>query len=88
MRITRPPQCTSEKRARIRAFFADGVNKSHISWTVEGLPTMLHLSLFFIFLSLLIFCSISTKQFSAPCLVDRALYDGVSMHHAHTDLYA
>ena len=55
IRITRPPRCTPEKRARMRAFFADGVNKSHISWAIEGLPVMLHLSLFLFFLGLLIF---------------------------------
>jgi Family of unknown function (DUF6535) len=33
------------KRARIRAFFSDGVDKFHVSWVVEALPALLHLSL-------------------------------------------
>lgn len=43
------------KRARIRAFFAEGVEKLHLPWAVEALPTLLHLSLFIFFAGLLIF---------------------------------
>jgi hypothetical protein len=43
------------KRARIRAFFAEGVDNLHLPWTVEALPTLLHLSLFLFFAGLLIF---------------------------------
>jgi Family of unknown function (DUF6535) len=39
----------------MRAFFANGVEKMHISWAVEGLPTLLHLSLFLFFGGLVIF---------------------------------
>ena len=39
----------------MRAFFADGVDKLHIPWAVEGLPALLHLSLFLFFSGLLIF---------------------------------
>ena len=39
----------------MRAFFADGVDKMHIPWAVEGLPTLLHLSLFLFFGGLAIF---------------------------------
>ena len=39
----------------MHAFFADGVDKMHISWAVEGLPTLLHLSLFLFFGGLVIF---------------------------------
>ena len=39
----------------MRAFFADGVNKLHIPWAVEGLPALLHLSLLLFFSGLLIF---------------------------------
>jgi hypothetical protein len=39
----------------MRAFFADGVGKMHIPWAVEGLPMLLHLSLFFFFGGLVIF---------------------------------
>ncbi|KAI0246132.1 hypothetical protein BJV78DRAFT_1158111 [Lactifluus subvellereus] len=53
--ITQPPRYTPHKRARIRAFFADGVEKFHLPWAVEALPTLLHLSLFLFFSGLLIF---------------------------------
>lgn len=43
------------KRARIRAFFAEGVENLHLPWAVEVLPTLLHLSLFLFFTGLLIF---------------------------------
>jgi hypothetical protein len=39
----------------MRAFFANGVEKMHIPWAVEGLPTLLHLSLFLFFGGLAIF---------------------------------
>jgi hypothetical protein len=43
------------KRARIRAFFAEGVDKFLLPWAVEALPTMLHLSLFLFFAGLAVF---------------------------------
>ncbi|KAH9978309.1 hypothetical protein BJV74DRAFT_798491 [Russula compacta] len=54
IRLTQPPRCSPEKRARMRAFFADGMDKSHIPWAVEGLPALLHLSLFLFFSGVLI----------------------------------
>ena len=39
----------------MRAFFAEGVDKMHIPWAVEGLPTLLHLSLFLFFSGLVIY---------------------------------
>src|SRR5580692_9168229 len=39
IRVTRPPRCSPEKRARMRAFFADGADKLHLPRAVEGLPT-------------------------------------------------
>ena len=55
IRLTQPARCSPEKRARKRAFFANGVDKMHIPWAVEGLPTLLHLSLFIFFAGLAIF---------------------------------
>ena len=55
IRVTQPARCSPEKRARIRAFFANGVEDMHIPWAVEGLPTLLHLSLFLFFGGLVIF---------------------------------
>ena len=39
----------------MRAFFASGVDKLRIPWAVEGLPTLLHLSLLLFFAGLVIF---------------------------------
>jgi hypothetical protein len=39
----------------MRAFFADGVDKMQIHWAVEGLPTLLHISLFLFFGGILIY---------------------------------
>ncbi|KAH9968268.1 hypothetical protein BC827DRAFT_1113751, partial [Russula dissimulans] len=38
IRITQPARSSPEKRARMRAFFADGVDKLHVSQAVEALP--------------------------------------------------
>jgi hypothetical protein len=43
------------KRARIRAFFAEGVEKCLLPWAVETLPTLLHISLFLFFAGLVVF---------------------------------
>ena len=55
VRFTRHEGRTVEKRARMRAFFASGVDKLRIPWAVEGLPTLLHLSLLLFFAGLAIF---------------------------------
>ena len=39
----------------MRAFYAEGVDKMHIPWAVEGLPTLPHISVFLIFGGLVIF---------------------------------
>ena len=53
--ITQPSRYSPHKRARLRAFFSDGVDKWHISWAVEALPTLLHISLFIFFVGLAIY---------------------------------
>jgi hypothetical protein len=55
--ITQPPRYRPHKRARIRAFIAEGVEKLHLPWAVEALPALLHLSLFLFFAGLLIYLS-------------------------------
>ena len=55
IRLTQPARCSPEKRARMRAYFANGVDEMGIPWAVEGLPTLLHLSLFLFFVGLGIF---------------------------------
>jgi Family of unknown function (DUF6535) len=53
--IAQPIHGSPHKRARIRAFFANGVDKLHLPWVVETLPILLHLSLSLFLAGLLIF---------------------------------
>ena len=55
IRLTQLARTSPEGRAQTRAFYADGVDKMHIQWAVEGLPTLLHLSLFLFFGGLAVF---------------------------------
>jgi hypothetical protein len=54
LKVTQP-RYSPHKRACIRAFFAEGVDKFLLPWAVEALPTMLHLSLFLFFAGLAVF---------------------------------
>ena len=54
LKVTQP-HYSPHKRARIRAFFAEGIDKFLLPWAVEALPTMLHLSLFLFFAGLVVF---------------------------------
>jgi hypothetical protein len=56
LRVTHP-RCGPVKRSRIRAFFSEGVDKLHVPWAVEVLPTLLHMSLFLFFAGLVVFLS-------------------------------
>ena len=52
------------KRARIRAFFSEGVEKCLLPWTVDALPTLLHISLFLFFAGLVVFlCNVNLTIF-------------------------
>ena len=63
LKITRS-RYSPHKRARIRAFFAEGVEKRLLPWTVDALPTLLHLSLFLFFAGLVVFlCNINLTIF-------------------------
>jgi Family of unknown function (DUF6535) len=53
--ITQPIHGSPHKRARIRTFFANGVDKLHLPWVVEALPILLHFSLSLFLAGLLIF---------------------------------
>lgn len=55
IRITQPPRLSPRARARIRAFFSDGIDKSHLTNPVDVLPLLLHLSLFLFFAGLVIY---------------------------------
>ncbi|KAF8268880.1 hypothetical protein EI94DRAFT_1088295 [Lactarius quietus] len=54
LKVTQP-HSSLDKRARTRAFFAEGVDKSVLPWVVEALPTLLHLSLLLFFVGLVVF---------------------------------
>jgi len=54
-RITQPVSSSPHKRARMRAFFAEGVEALNLHWAVGALPLLLHLSLFSFFAGLLVF---------------------------------
>ena len=55
---------TPDKRARIRAFFSEGVEKCLLPWAVDALPTLLHISLFLFFAGLVVFlCNINLTIF-------------------------
>ncbi len=49
------PRCSPHRRALIREFFAKGVERLYLPWTVEALPTLLHVSLFLFFAGLGVF---------------------------------
>ena len=55
IRITQRSRYSPHKRARLRAFFSDGVDKWHVSWAIEALPTLLHISLFLFLIGTLIY---------------------------------
>ena len=59
VRMTQPPRYNRDpyKRARIRAFFSEGIEKLHLPWAVEALPALLHISVFLFFAGLIVFLS-------------------------------
>ena len=63
LKITRP-RYTLHKRARIRAFFSEGVKRCLLPWAVDALPTLLHISLFLFFAGLVVFlCNVNLTIF-------------------------
>jgi hypothetical protein len=54
LKVTQPHYSIA-KRARIRAFFAEGVERFVLLWVAECLPTLLHTSLFLFFAGLVVF---------------------------------
>ena len=49
------PNFGPQPKARIRAFYNNGVEELRVTWMIECLPTLLHISLFFFFAGLSIF---------------------------------
>ncbi|KAH9057284.1 hypothetical protein EDB87DRAFT_1126221 [Lactarius vividus] len=54
LKVTQP-RYSLHRRARIRAFFFEGVEKFLVPWAVEALPTLLHVSLFLFFAGISVF---------------------------------
>jgi Family of unknown function (DUF6535) len=54
IRSTQPLQCSPEKRARMRAYFANGMRKTRISLILNDLRAMIDLSVFSFFTGLAI----------------------------------
>ncbi|KAH9057282.1 hypothetical protein EDB87DRAFT_1541592, partial [Lactarius vividus] len=54
LKVTQP-RYSPHKRARIRTFFFEGVDKFLLPWAVEALPMLLHLSLFLFFAGISVF---------------------------------
>jgi Family of unknown function (DUF6535) len=83
IRITQPARCNPEKRARMRAFFANGLDDFHVVWVVDALPALVHLSLFLFFAGLLIYLfNTNHTVFSAVAYwvaVLLAVYGGVTL---------
>ena len=53
--FTQPSRCSPPRQARVRTFFANGVEKFRVAWVVEALPALVHLSLFIFFAGLVIY---------------------------------
>ncbi|KAH9167293.1 hypothetical protein EDB89DRAFT_132639, partial [Lactarius sanguifluus] len=53
LRLTQP-QCAVHKRARLRSFFAEGVERFHLAFSVEAIPALLHISVFLFLTGLVI----------------------------------
>ncbi|KAI9443793.1 hypothetical protein H4582DRAFT_1916696 [Lactarius indigo] len=47
-------QCAVHKRARLRAFFSEGVDRFHLAFAVEAIPALLHISVFLFLTGLVI----------------------------------
>jgi len=77
IRLTQPAQCSVEKRARMRAFFADGVDKMGLPRAMEALPALLHLSLFLFFSGLVIFLHNVNDTVFIPVIVSIGLFSVV-----------
>jgi hypothetical protein len=64
LKITQP-RYSLHKRARIRTFFSEGVEKCLLPWTADALPTLLHISLFLFFAGLVVFlCNVNLTIFT------------------------
>ncbi|KAI0261010.1 hypothetical protein BC834DRAFT_1035039 [Gloeopeniophorella convolvens] len=61
------------KRARIRSFYAEGVEKFRVSWAIDVLPTLLHLSVF------LFYAGLSVLLFSIDLIIFKIVVSWVAL---------
>ncbi|KAN0137472.1 hypothetical protein V8E53_004917 [Lactarius tabidus] len=70
------------KRARVRSFFAEGVENSLLPLEGETLPTLLHLSLFMFFTGLAVFLHhVNFIIFKVDAAIGRHLHCYLRMYH-------
>ncbi|KAH9057256.1 hypothetical protein EDB87DRAFT_1833273 [Lactarius vividus] len=63
LKVTQP-RYSPHRRARIRAFFFEGVDRYLLPWVVDVLPMLLHVSLFLFFAGLVVFlCNVNLTIF-------------------------
>ena len=72
----------------MHAFFANCVYEMHIPWAVEGLPTLLHLSVLIFFGGLVFFFSTIDHAVFGPDFVDQAFLNRVWTDHSDADCLA
>ncbi|KAH9980789.1 hypothetical protein BJV74DRAFT_981447 [Russula compacta] len=65
LRITQPARCSPHKRARMRAFFANGLEYFHVAQVAETLAALVHISLFLFAVGLVIYLFNINHLFSA-----------------------
>jgi hypothetical protein len=53
--FTQPARCSPHKRARVRAFFANGMANFHAPAVIEHLSSIIHLSLLLFFIGLIVY---------------------------------
>ena len=60
------PRYSPYQRMRVRTFFSYGVIRFHVSWLIEALLLLIHISLFLFFAGLLVFlCAVNHPLFGA-----------------------
>ncbi|KAF8263946.1 hypothetical protein EI94DRAFT_537389 [Lactarius quietus] len=88
LKVTQP-HYSPHKRARIRAFFAEGVDKFFLPWAVEVLPTLLHVSLFLFFAGIAVFlCNVNFTIFKlvVSWIMDHPLRASLRIRYNHAHL--
>ena len=72
--FTRQPERSLHRRARIRAFFSEGVHKSHLPWVAEALPALVHISVYLFISGLLVWISNINRHVFLTVVLFSALF--------------